>query len=86
MVGVAARVEAPPRVVDVARLEREGGHDLEAIGRVEAARTEAVDDDWGGTESAIVLDPRFEEDALAGQQAMAGEQFGQLDSLLAARA
>lgn len=40
--------------------------EIESIGRVEAARQEAVDDDWGGTESAIVLDPRFEEDALAG--------------------
>lgn len=40
--------------------------EIESIGRVEAARSEAIDDDWGGTESAIVLDPRFEEDALAG--------------------
>jgi tRNA-Thr(GGU) m(6)t(6)A37 methyltransferase TsaA len=40
--------------------------EIEPIGRVEAARKEAIDDDWGGSESAIVLDPRFEEDALAG--------------------
>jgi tRNA (adenine37-N6)-methyltransferase len=40
--------------------------EIESIGRVEAARKEAIDDDWGGTESVIVLDPRFEEDALAG--------------------
>lgn len=40
--------------------------EIESIGRVEAARSEPVDDDWGGTESAIVLDDRFEEDALAG--------------------
>ena len=40
--------------------------EIEAIGRVEAIRKEAIDDDWGGTQSAIVLDARFEEDALAG--------------------
>lgn len=40
--------------------------EIESIGRVEAARKEAIDDDWGGSESAILLDPRFEEDALAG--------------------
>ena len=40
--------------------------EIEAIGRVEATRKQAIDDDWGGTESAILLDPRFEEDALAG--------------------
>jgi tRNA-Thr(GGU) m(6)t(6)A37 methyltransferase TsaA len=40
--------------------------EIESIGRVEATRKEAIDDDWGGTESAIVLDPRFEADALAG--------------------
>ena len=40
--------------------------EIESIGRVEAGRKEAVDDDWGGSESVIVLDPRFEEDALAG--------------------
>ena len=40
--------------------------ELEPIGRVEARRGEAIDDDWGGSESAIVLDARFEPDALAG--------------------
>ena len=40
--------------------------EIESIGRIEAARKEAVDDDWGGAESAIVLDERFGEDALAG--------------------
>ncbi|MBK7950828.1 MAG: SAM-dependent methyltransferase [Deltaproteobacteria bacterium] len=40
--------------------------ELEPIGRVEARRSEAIDDDWGGSESAIVLDARFEPDALAG--------------------
>jgi tRNA-Thr(GGU) m(6)t(6)A37 methyltransferase TsaA len=40
--------------------------ELEPIGSVEARRTEAIDDDWGGSESAIVLDERFEPDALAG--------------------
>lgn len=40
--------------------------EIESIGRVEAARQQAVDDDWGGTESVIVLDERFDEEALAG--------------------
>ena len=40
--------------------------EIEPIGRVEAARTEAFDDDWGGEEACIVLDDRFEPDALAG--------------------
>ena len=40
--------------------------EIESIGRVEATRKEAIDDDWGGMESTILLDPRFEEDALAG--------------------
>ncbi len=43
--------------------------EIEAIGRVEAQRKEAIDDEWGGSESVIVLDPRFEEDALAGLEA-----------------
>lgn len=43
-----------------------GRFELEPIGRVEARRSEAIDDDWGGSESAIVLDARFEPDALAG--------------------
>ena len=40
--------------------------EIEPVGFVEAARSEAVDDDWGGTESRIVLADRFEPDALAG--------------------
>lgn len=40
--------------------------EIEAIGRVEAARTEPIDDDWGASESVIVLDDRFDEEALAG--------------------
>lgn len=50
--------------------------EIEAIGRVEAARKEAIDDDWGGSESAIVLDARFEEEALAGL-----EQFSHVEVL-----
>jgi tRNA-Thr(GGU) m(6)t(6)A37 methyltransferase TsaA len=38
----------------------------EAIGHVEAARTAAVDDYWGGEESVIVLSEGFEPEALAG--------------------
>jgi len=45
------------------------GFELEPIGRVEARRSEAIDDDWGGSESAIVLDARFPPDALAGLDA-----------------
>ena len=40
--------------------------EIESIGQVEATRKQAIDDDWGGMESVILLDPRFEEDALAG--------------------
>ena len=40
--------------------------ELEAIGRVEAARTRAEDDFWGGAESCITLAERFEPDALDG--------------------
>lgn len=43
--------------------------ELEAIGRIEASRSEAIDDDWGGSRATIVLEPRFEEDALAGLEA-----------------
>lgn len=39
---------------------------MEPIGRVEARRQEAVDDFWGGSEARIVLDDRFDPDALAG--------------------
>ena len=40
--------------------------EIEPIGHVETIRHEATDDDWGGTESRIVLDERFEADALQG--------------------
>jgi tRNA (Thr-GGU) A37 N-methylase len=41
--------------------------EIEAIGRVEGGRTDPVDDDWGDSRAAIVLDPeRFGPDALAG--------------------
>ena len=40
---------------------------LAPIGHVRGGRTEAIDDDWGGTISSIHLDPEtFTEDALAG--------------------
>jgi len=40
--------------------------ELEAIGVVEASRTEAEDDYWGEEQSCIVLDDRFSPDALDG--------------------
>jgi tRNA-Thr(GGU) m(6)t(6)A37 methyltransferase TsaA len=40
--------------------------EIESIGVVESARGEVKDDDWGDTESRIVLDPRFESEALQG--------------------
>jgi tRNA (Thr-GGU) A37 N-methylase len=40
--------------------------EIEPIGHVEALRDQAVDDYWGGAESRIVLDERFEPDALDG--------------------
>jgi len=40
--------------------------ELESIGRVEAERTKAEDDFWGGAESCIRLADRFEPDSLAG--------------------
>ncbi len=42
---------------------------LEPIGHVSSARAQAGDDFWGGTESSIVLDGRFEADALEGLEA-----------------
>ena len=39
---------------------------MEPIGRVQAMRAEAEDDYWGGVESRIVLDDRFDADALRG--------------------
>jgi len=43
--------------------------EMNSIGRVEAARDVAEDDFWGGAESSIVLDDRFEPDALQGLDA-----------------
>ena len=40
--------------------------EIEPVGHVEAARSEAVDDDWGGTESRVVLADRFGPEALTG--------------------
>ena len=39
---------------------------MEPIGHVHAERIEADDDFWGGTESRIVLDDRFDAEALVG--------------------
>ena len=36
------------------------------IGTVSSARTEALDDDWGGITATIALDPPFDERSLAG--------------------
>jgi tRNA-Thr(GGU) m(6)t(6)A37 methyltransferase TsaA len=43
--------------------------EMEAIGRVEAIRTCAEDDFWGGVESCIILSDRYEPDALDGIEA-----------------
>lgn len=40
--------------------------EIEAIGRVEALRTQAGDDFWGAEEACVVLSDRFGPDALAG--------------------
>ena len=40
--------------------------EIEPIGRVEAERKEAEDDDWGGSEARIVLSDRFGPEALKG--------------------
>jgi tRNA (adenine37-N6)-methyltransferase len=40
--------------------------EMEPIGRVEASRSEAEDDDWGGSEARIVLSERFGPEALQG--------------------
>src|SRR5258706_6119842 len=40
--------------------------ELEPIAIVRSPRDAVRDDDWGGLESQIVLDPRFEADALDG--------------------
>jgi tRNA (adenine37-N6)-methyltransferase len=43
--------------------------ELEAIGRVEAGRTEVEDDFWGGTESCITLSEQYGPEALEGIEA-----------------
>lgn len=43
--------------------------ELQAIGSVEGGRVRVEDDYWGGAESYIVLDDRFEPDALDGLDA-----------------
>lgn len=43
--------------------------EMEPIGRVEAARTRAEDDFWGGVESCITLSDRYEPEALEGIEA-----------------
>jgi len=37
-----------------------------AIGHVEAGRTDLIDDDWDAVPASIVLDERFDEEALMG--------------------
>jgi tRNA-Thr(GGU) m(6)t(6)A37 methyltransferase TsaA len=43
-----------------------GPIELDPIGVVSGGRVEAIDDDWGGVEAAIVMDDRFPTEALAG--------------------
>lgn len=52
--------------------------ELEAIGLVEARRTQAEDDFWGEEQSCIVLDDRFSPDALDGL-----EEFSHAEVLFA---
>ncbi|MGD1933630.1 MAG: SAM-dependent methyltransferase [Candidatus Phaeomarinobacter sp.] len=40
-----------------------------AIGHVEAGRTDPIDDDWDAVPASIVLDERFDEEALMGLDA-----------------
>ena len=40
--------------------------EMQPVGRVAGGRKQPLDDDWGGSESTIVLDSRFPEDALEG--------------------
>lgn len=43
---------------------------MQPIGHVEGGRGEPIDDDWGGSRAAVLLDPaRFDADALAGLDA-----------------
>jgi tRNA-Thr(GGU) m(6)t(6)A37 methyltransferase TsaA len=44
--------------------------EMKPVGVVRGGRTEAIDDDWGGSEAAIALDPdRFSPDVMAGLEA-----------------
>ncbi len=43
--------------------------EIEPIGFVQAERTEAIDDDWGGAESCIRLTEAFDAEALQGLEA-----------------
>lgn len=42
---------------------------VRAIGHVEAGRTDPIDDDWDAVPASIVLDERFDEEALMGLDA-----------------
>jgi tRNA-Thr(GGU) m(6)t(6)A37 methyltransferase TsaA len=58
--------------------------EMEAIGRVEAIRTAAEDDFWGGVESCITLSDRYGPDALEGIEAFSHVEvlflFDQVDT------
>jgi len=44
--------------------------EMQPVGVVRGGRTEAIDDDWGGSEATIALDPdRFSPDVIAGLEA-----------------
>ena len=49
---------------------------MQIVGTVRSPRSEATDDYWGGVESVIELDPRFDPDALLGL-----DQFSHLEIL-----
>ena len=57
--------------------------EMEAIGRVEAVRTRAEDDFWGGGESCITLSDRYQPEALDGIEAFSHAEvlflFDQVD-------
>ena len=57
---------------------------MEIIGRVEAIRTDAEDDFWGGVESCITLSDRYEPEALDGIETFSHVEvlflFDQVDS------
>jgi len=57
--------------------------EIEAIGRIEAARKRAEDDFWGGEESCITLSDRYEAEALDGIEAFSHAEvlffFDQVD-------